>query len=188
MRPGTTLVYEGTRDGRPQRDEVVVTGEARTIMGVRCVVLRDTVTSNGALVEKTTDWYAQSTDGDVWYFGEATAEYANGNVTSTKGSWEAGVDAAQPGIVMKSHPKPGDSYRQEYRPGVAEDMARVLRIHQSANVPAGRFSDTVVTNDTDPLNPDKSDHKSYAPGVGLVHAERVRTGHHEQISLVERRG
>ncbi|MEH0502201.1 hypothetical protein [Streptomyces scabiei] len=188
LRAGTTLVYEGTRDGRPQRDEVVITKETRVIMGVRCTVVRDTVTSNGALVEKTTDWYAQSAVGDVWYFGEATGEYTNGNLTSTKGSWEAGVDTAQPGVVMKAHPRPGDSYRQEYRPGEAEDMAKVLRTTATVKVPVGRFADVVVTDDTDPLNPDKADHKSYAPGVGLVRADRVRSGHHEHIALVERRG
>ncbi|MDX2543351.1 hypothetical protein ACOT81_43325 [Streptomyces sp. WI04-05B] len=185
---GTTLVYEGTRDGRPQRDEVVITKETRVIMGVRCTVVRDTVTSNGALVEKTTDWYAQSAAGDVWYFGEATGEYTNGNLTSTKGSWEAGVDTAQPGVVMKAYPRPGDSYRQEYRPGEAEDMAKVLRTTATVKVPVGRFTNVVVTDDTDPLNPDKADHKSYAPGVGLVLADRVRSGHHEHIALVERRG
>ncbi|MFD5632672.1 hypothetical protein ACFWJM_00780 [Streptomyces sp. NPDC127077] len=188
LRADATLVYEGTRDGRPQRDEVVVTKETRVIMGVRCTVVRDTVTSNGALVEKTTDWYAQSAAGDVWYFGEATGEYANGNLTSTKGSWEAGVDAAQPGVVMKAHPKPGDSYRQEYRPGEAEDMAKVLRTTATVNVKVGRFTNVVVTDDTDPLNPDKADHKFYAPGVGLVQADRVRSGHHEHIALVERHG
>ncbi|WP_055530743.1 hypothetical protein [Streptomyces graminilatus] len=188
LRAGTTLVYEGTRDGRPQRDEVIVTKETRVILGVRCTVVRDTVTSNGALVEKTTDWYAQSAAGDVWYFGEATGEYTNGNLTSTKGSWEAGVDTAQPGIVMKAHPEPGNSYRQEYRPGEAEDMAKVLRTTATVNVKVGRFSNVVVTDDTDPLNPDKADHKFYARDVGLVQADRVRSGHHEHIALVERHG
>ncbi|MCZ4102960.1 hypothetical protein C8250_039035 [Streptomyces sp. So13.3] len=184
LRPNTTDVYQGTRDGQPQRDEVVISSEIRTIMGVRCQVVRDTVTSNGALVEKTTDWYAQSSTGDVWYFGEATAEYVNGQISSTHGTWEAGVDSAQPGIIMKAHPKPGDSYRQEYRPGQAEDTAKVLQTTATVKVPVGTFHNVVVTNDTDPLNPDKSDHKSYASGVGMIHSERVRSGHHEVIDLV----
>jgi hypothetical protein len=185
LKPGTTHVLEGTRDGAPQRAELIVTSETKVIMGVTCVVVRDTVTSNGALVEKTTDWYAQASNGDVWYFGEATAEYTNGAVSNTHGSWEAGVDGAQPGVVMKAAPKIGDSYRQEYRPGQAEDMAKVLRIDLSTQVPAGSFKDVVVTEDTDPLNPDKIDEKRYAPGAGMIFAHRVRTGHTEEVSLVK---
>jgi hypothetical protein len=43
-------------------------------------------------------------------FGEDTAEYENGTVSSTKGSWEAGVDGAQPGIVMLAQPTVGERY------------------------------------------------------------------------------
>jgi hypothetical protein len=184
LEPGKTRVYDGTRDGQPQHTEMAVTKETRTIMGVKCVVVRDVVTSNGALVEKTTDWYAQHQNGDVWYFGESTAEYTNGKVSSTHGTWEAGVDGAQPGIIMLATSKPGDHYKQEYRPGEAEDQATVLRIDPSVKVPGGTFSKIVITEDRDPLNPDKVDLKKYAPGIGLVYSERVRTGHHEVISYV----
>jgi hypothetical protein len=184
LKPGTTFVLEGTRDGQPQRAEVVVTSETKVIMGVTTVVVRDTVTSNGALVEKTTDWYAQASNGDVWYFGEDTKEYTNGTVSSTHGTWEAGLDGAQPGIIMKATPKVGDSYRQEYRPGEAEDMAKVIGLEPSVQVPAGTFREVVVTEDTDPLNPDKVDQKKYGPGAGLVYTKRVRTGHSEEASLV----
>jgi hypothetical protein len=185
LKPGTTYVLEGVRDDAPMRAEVVVTSETKTILGVRCVVVRDTVTSNGALVEGTTDWYAQKANGDVWYFGEDTKEYENGLVSSTHGSWEAGVDNAQAGIIMKADPQVGDTYRQEYRPGEAEDMAEVLRFDPSIDVPAGTFRQILVTEDTDPLNPDKIDTKYFAPNVGLVYTKRVRTGHHEELSLVE---
>jgi hypothetical protein len=185
LKSGTTLVFEGLRDGQPQRTEMAITSETKMIMGVKCVVIRDTNTSNGALVEKTTDWYAQTDNGDVWYFGEATAEYTNGSVSSTKGSWEAGVDGAQPGIIMEANPKPGDRYHQEYRPGVAEDIATVSRIEPSLQVPGGTFQNVVVTEDRNPLDPDKLDTKKYAAGVGLVHTVRDRTGHHEEAAYIK---
>jgi hypothetical protein len=185
LKAGTTLVFEGLRDGQPQRTEMAITNETKVVMGVKCLVIRDSNTSNGALVEKTTDWYAQADNGDVWYFGEATAEYTNGAVSSTKGSWEAGVDGAQPGIIMKADPKPGDRYRQEYRPGVAEDMATVSRIEPSVQVTGGTFQNAVVTEDRNPLDPDKLDTKKYAAGVGLVHTVRERTGHHEEAAYVK---
>jgi hypothetical protein len=42
---------------------------------------------------------AQDADGAIWYFGEESSEYENGEVVSTEGSWEAGVDGAMPGII-----------------------------------------------------------------------------------------
>ncbi len=158
-----------------------MTTETKVIQGVTCVIVRDTVTSNGALVELTVDWYAQAANGDVWYFGEDTKEYTNGAVSSTHGSWEAGVDNAQPGVVMEANPKVGDFYHQEFRPGEAEDMAKVLQLDATKQVPGGSFTNVLVTEDSDPLNPDKTDEKSYASGVGLVYSKRIRTGHNEEM-------
>ena len=148
-------------------------------MGVRCVVVQDVVTQHQSLVEKTTDWYAQDKAGNVWYFGEDTAEYQNGVVTSTSGTWEAGVDMAQPGIVMPARPKVGATYRQEYRPGVALDMATILSVNSTAKVPAGTFHHVVETLDKNPLDPSKIEHKWYAAGAGFVKAVLHGGGHVE---------
>lgn len=187
LTPGTTVISAGTRDGLPMRHELITTSETKEILGVTCVVLRDTVTSNGALVEQTTDWYAQHSNGDVWYFGEATAEFQDGYVVDTHGSWEAGVDGAQPGIIMKADPQPGDVYHQEFRPGEAEDMGEVLRFDPTITIPAGTFENILVTEDTDPLNPDRIDEKYFAPGIGVVYSHRVRSGHEEETFWVETR-
>ncbi|MDP9343412.1 MAG: hypothetical protein M3Q23_15230 [Actinomycetota bacterium] len=179
--PGTTAVYTGTRDGIPLRIEVTVTTDTKTIMGVQCIVVRDIVT--GALEERTTDWYAQDTAGNVWYFGEDTKELKNGAVTSTAGSWEAGIDGALPGIVMPAHPTPDGPYREEYRPGVAEDVAKVLRADASVKTPAGAYHNVVVTENTDQLDVAKLEHKFYASGVGIVALNGVVNGHHEVVQL-----
>jgi hypothetical protein len=152
-------------------------------MGVGCVVVSDIVTSNNTLVEKTTDWYAQDDRGNVWYFGEDSEEYTNGVVTSTQGTWEAGVDGAQPGIVMQAHPRVGMAYRQESRPGVAEDRAKILRLGAARRVPLGSYDHVLLTYDTDPLNPDKIERKWYARGVGMIAAVRQGSAHHESIAL-----
>jgi hypothetical protein len=184
LSPGTTYVYEGTKDGTPQRNEVTVTRDTKTIVGVRCVVVHDVVTEEGNLVEETFDWYAQDSGGNVWYFGEDSKEYEGGKVTSTAGSWEAGVDGAQPGIVMEASPKVGDTYRQEYYAGEAEDMATVLNVNDSTTVPAGSYQQVVVTEDFTPLEPDTVEHKYFAPGVGFVMGSMVKGGS-EEIQLVE---
>ncbi|NIN71023.1 MAG: hypothetical protein GTO46_03615 [Gemmatimonadetes bacterium] len=164
--PGTTFVYE-TPDGG-ERVEVIVTEETKTIMGVTCMVVMSHEFEDGELVEETADWYAQDMDGNVWYFGEDTKEYEDGEVVSTAGSWEAGVDGAQPGIIMKGAPAVGQSYRQEYYAGRAEDMGEVLALQESVTVPYGSFENLLKTKEWTPLEPGDEEHGYYAPGVGLV--------------------
>ncbi len=185
LKPGTTYLYKGTRDGVPTSTRYAVLKQTKTVMGVRCLVISDIVTQNHSLVEKTTDWYAQDSKGNVWYFGENTAEYANGVVTNTDGTWEAGVDHALPGIVMEVNSRTGDHYRQEYRPGIAEDTATVLQTNASIKLPSGTYRHVVVTRDINPLDPTKHERKWFAPGVGFVHADLHQGGHHEVSSLVK---
>ena len=100
MQPGSTWVY---REG-DQRVEVTVTDRTRTVMGVETRVVHDLVTENGVPVEDTFDWYAQDADGNIWYFGEDTTEFKDGKPVGHEGAWEAGVDGAQPGIVLPAEP------------------------------------------------------------------------------------
>ena len=174
--PGNNWVYESTSGGEVERIEVVVTEEQRSVMGVSTTVVRDTVTVDGELVEDTYDWYAQDNEGNVWYFGEDTAEYEDGEIVSTAGAWEAGVDGAQPGIAMEADPTVGDSYRQEYYPGEAEDMAEVVRSDVSEEVVFGAFDDLIVIEEWTPLEPDVVEEKSYASGVGVVLETTVQGG------------
>ncbi len=188
LKPGTKWVYTGMKNGAPERVEVVVTNQTKTVLGVKCVVLSDIVTVNSTLAEKTTDWYAQDDKGDVWYFGEDTKEYVNGVVTSTQGTWEAGVDNAKAGVVMFAKPKPGGFYRQEYRPGIAEDKAKILTLTGTQKIPAGSFRNVVETRDIDPLNPDKVENKWYARGFGVIHVLRIKGKNQtEETKLVSKR-
>jgi hypothetical protein len=186
--PGSRRVYDGSKDGTPQHVEVTVERSTRTIMGVRCAVVSDVVTSNGSLVEKTTDWFAQDRAGNVWYFGEDSKDYTNGVVTSTHGTWEAGVDGAQPGIIMLGTPTKGRAYHQEYLPGVAVDQARVLRTDDVVRLAGHTYRNVVLTEDTDPLNPDLIQHKWYAPGLGQVKVVRSGSSHHEDLHLSSAHG
>jgi hypothetical protein len=162
--PGTTFLYEGNTE----RDVMAVTSDTKKIMGVKCIVVDDRGYDGSKLIEKTFDWFTQDKKGNVWYFGEDTKELKNGQVTSTKGSWEAGVDGAKPGIVMQADPKVGESYRQEYYKGEAEDMAKVLSLNESVTVPYGSFDRVLKTKEWSPLEPSYVEHKYYAPGVGQV--------------------
>jgi len=173
LAPGSVFLYEGPSGGQPEVNKMVVTHETKSILGVACVVVADSVRVNGELVEATLDWYAQDKNGNVWYFGEDSKEYENGVVVSTAGSWEAGVDGADPGYVMLAHPDVGHSYRQEYLWGEAEDMAQVLSLGESITVPYGSFQDCLETMEWTPLEPGVSEHKYYAAGVGMLSAQSV---------------
>ena len=81
----------------------------------------------------------RTSSGRVWYLGEATKEYENGQVVSTEGSWEAGVDGAKAGIIMFTHPEVGDPYRQEFYAGHAEDQAKFLTLNTRVATQAGRL-------------------------------------------------
>jgi hypothetical protein len=152
-----------------QRVEVTVTDRTKLIAnGVVARVVRDEVTRKGVPVEITDDYYAQDSKGTVWYLGEATTEYEHGKPVSMEGSFEAGVDGAQAGIVMPAHPKVGMRYRQEFYKGHAEDRAKIVSLRERVKVPLKRYRNTLMTLDSNPLEPDVLEAKFYARGVGLV--------------------
>ena len=160
-------------DGSRQGVEVEVLDETKQILGITATVVHDQVTEDGNLVEDTMDWYAQDAQGNLWYLGEETAEYENGEIVSTEGSWEAGVDGAQPGIILPAEPTVGQAYRQEYYAGQAEDNAVILSVDDLVTVEAGDYADVILTRETTPLEPDVLEYKFYAPGVGVVQALSV---------------
>jgi hypothetical protein len=182
LAPGAVWEYVGRSGGTTEHNRVAVTDKQRTVMGVPVVVVRDTVRVDGKITEDTYDWFAQDKAGNVWYMGEDTKEYDEGKV-STKGSWEAGVGGALPGIVMPAHPEAGRAYRQEYLKGEAEDMAQITGVDQSLSVGSKAYSKVVATKEWTPLEPKVVETKMYAPGVGVV-AEGTLRGGDETSQLV----
>jgi len=183
--PGTTFTYKGTADGEPTTDVFAVTHDTKVVDGITTTVIKDDVFVRGVLEERTEDWYAQDRDGNVWYFGETTAELnRRGKVTSTAGSWEAGVDGARPGIFMPADPAIGLAYPQEQFLGEAEDWFVVLFEDMRAKVPAGTWTDTIVTGEWTPLEPGIVGEKWYAKGVGQVR-ENTISGGQETLELVK---
>ena len=168
--PGTRWTFRevGVDGSRPQVRVTVTSRTRRIADGVTARVVRDTVTEDGEVTEDTFDWYAQDDGGSVWYFGEDTAEFEDGAVTTREGSFEAGVDEALPGIIMPAHPEAGQSYRQELYAGHAEDNGAVLAEHQQVESPQGWYDDAVLTADTSAPEPRVLEYKLYAPDVGLV--------------------
>ena len=181
---GTTFIYEGETEGVPTRDVMTVTKVTKEILDVTTTVVHHLSYEDGVLIEDTFDWFAQDKDGNVWYFGEDTKELdENGNVISTEGSWEAGVNGAEPGIVMLADPKKGDRYQQESAPDVAEDMAQVVGFEDSLCVSYGCFENVLVTKEWSPFDKGVVENKYYAEGVGFIFGDMVKGGD-EQSELV----
>jgi hypothetical protein len=177
LRPGTTYLYRGVKDGKSSRDVFTVTTRTRAIEGVRCTVVRDRLYLGGQLHERTQDWYAQDESGNVWYFGEATTELGpNGAVRTTEGSWQAGVRGARAGIFMPAHPHRGQVGLQELSAGHAEDHFRVLSLAARVDTPAASSRTALLAREWTPLEPHVVDHKLYVRGIGNVLERTVRGG------------
>lgn len=170
MEPGTQRTFrEVDSDGSVVSVVITITSDTKRIAnGVEARVVRDTVRRDGEIIEDTFDWYAQDSKGSVWYLGEDTAEFENGKITTTKGSFEAGVDGALPGIAMPAKPEVGLAYRQEYYKGEAEDNGEVLSVKEMVDVKNGHFDRVLLTKDSITIDPEVLEYKFYAPGVGPV--------------------
>ena len=168
MAPGTTWIYRETDPSGANRRFVCTSRPARNILGIEAAVVHDVVKEGNQVIENTWDWYAQDACGNVWYLGENTKEYENGVVVSTEGSWEAGVDGAQPGVIVPADPAVGMTYRQEFFQGQAEDEAEILSVNEQAEVPSGHFDHVLLTKDFTSLDPKVLEYKLYAKGVGPV--------------------
>lgn len=167
---GATWMYEA--DGPDGLEEITVTVEADThdVWGVQARVVRDTARIAGEVIEDTWDWYAQDQDGNVWYMGEDTTEYEDGEPVSTAGSWTSGVDGALLGVIMLGEPQVGMAYRQEYLAGEAEDYAEVEALDQTVEAAGETYTGCLKTADRSAVE-DLDEHKYYCPGVGNVLVE-----------------
>jgi hypothetical protein len=188
MAPGSKWVSkEASAHGPGQRVVVVVKSRTKEIAGIAATVVHDTVSEDGDVVEDTFDWYAQDACGNVWYLGENTKEFEDGKVVSTEGSWETGVQDAQPGVIVPADPQIGVDYRQEYLAGEAEDAARTLSLDEQVTVPFGHFDDVMLVRETTPVEPKVLEYKFYALGVGPILSIGVSGGsdREELVSFTE---
>jgi len=186
LKPGTTFIYTGTKDGKPARDVVTPSASTKVIAGVECRVVVDKLYLSGRLAEDTLDYYAQDKDGNVWYFAEATRSIESNGSVDTSGSWMAGVNGAQPGVYMEADPQIGHEYRQEYYKGEAEDQYKVVSLTDHVTVPLGSYDGAQRTEETTTLEPAILDNKYYVRGVGQVREIQVKGPPPiEKLELVE---
>jgi hypothetical protein len=167
LRPGARWTYDNRTDAGVEHIVVEVTSQTQQILGVNCVAVHNNSSMDGTTLEESTDYFAQDSKGNVWYFGEETIEYKNGKPTQPTG-WKAGEKGAQPGIMMKAQPRVGDTYWQEYSPGDTEVKAKVLSLTEKVTVPTGSYENVLMIEENNPLESELVEHKYYASGIGLV--------------------
>ena len=182
--PGTILTYRQETPEGVETNTVEVTHDTKVILGVTTYVVHDQVFLEGALTEDTFDWMAPDKDGNVWYFGEDTKEL--GPPVSTVGSWEAGQNGAQAGILMLAHPKVGDTYDQENAPGVVADQGKVKDLSATVTVPYGTFTGCMKTQEWTPIEPGDRAFKVYAAGIGTVVEIPNKGGGNVELIAVQR--
>lgn len=168
---GATWTYHAETDEGLEVIDIVVLADTRDTWGASARVVRDTVFLADEMIEDTWDWYGQDSRGHVWYLGEDTTEYENGEPVCNCGAWESGVDGALPGIVMLAEPQVGDVYRQEFYEGEAEDYAEIVELDVTVEVPAGTFDGCMKTRDRSAIDPTLDEYKYYCPGIGNVLVE-----------------
>lgn len=188
LEPGTKFTFHGVGDNgkTPELNTVLVTHRTKRIMGIDATVVLDQVFAGGKPEERTFDWYAQDSAGNVWYLGEHSSNYEHGRWVLDDGSWTAGVGTGKAGIIMPAHPRPGDSYRQEYSPGHAEDQAKVLGSGGPQKTPYRAFGKTLAIREYSDIDK-QYERKYYARGVGVIVENAVtKSKEHSELVAIKR--
>jgi len=162
---GETVVEEFTR---------TVLFERRDIAGIDAVVVQDSSYEDGVLVEDTFDFYAQDTDGNVWYLGEDVTNYLydkKGNFlgTDSESAWRTGVNGALPGYAMPADLTLGFTYYQEFAPlDAALDIGTTFATDVTLDTIFGELTGVLQVLETSEAEKKARGFKYYAPGIGLV--------------------
>jgi hypothetical protein len=168
---GQQWVYFGVEQGDPIGLQITVLNQTETFkfgpVTVTTLVVEElewidanrnsVVDPDEELLEVSRNFYAQTEEGTVCYFGEAVDIYENGVIVSHEGAWRADAKRNRPGIFMPANPQVGMTFQQEFAPGVAMDEATIIKLAK----------DTITVRDFNPLD-ESSGTKEYQAGVGLV--------------------
>ncbi|MEZ5653378.1 MAG: hypothetical protein R3E87_22820 [Burkholderiaceae bacterium] len=168
---GRRLRLEGDDDGEAVVLEIDVLDRTKTVAGVHTQVVTETEFHDGEIYERTFNYFATAADGTLCYFGEDVTFYEDGEPVRTTGSWLANGQDNKPGIQMPAAPTLGQSFYQEFAPGVAEDRTSITATGLTQDWSGGRFDDVIELGDYNPLEGQTerdAEAKRYARGIGLV--------------------
>lgn len=169
LEPGFQLVLEGVEKKTEVRAVITVLNETEIVDGVETRVVEEFETEDGELAEISRNFFAICNEtNSVFYFGEDVDDYEDGEIVGHEGAWRAGIDGAEPGIIMPGTVLLGARYFNEIAPEVAMDRAEILCLNAVAETPAGIFERCLKTKESTTLERGEKDIKFYAPGIGIV--------------------
>ncbi len=171
---GTVWRLEGSDNGKAVVLLITALDSTEVVAGVTTRVIEERETLEGSLVEISYNFFAQTSDGTICYYGEDVDLYQAGVIVGHEGEWRAGIGGAQPGILIPAAPEKGQAFVQEIAPGVAQDRVQIVASGESTTVPLGTFTATIRYRETSPLEPGVRSTKVYAEGLGPIVDDEVR--------------
>lgn len=183
LNPGTLSLYEGqglnldTGETETETQEVLVTGETESILGIDSVVVQDKEYVDGVLTEDKLSYYAQDAGGNVWLLGEDKLDYEydeQGNVIDVddSDSWLAGEGQSLPGLIMDSTPEVNEGYYESFDIGEVEDQGEIVNLDAAID-DFGDYDNVLQVKEFSTLESDGFDFEYYAPGVGQIYTEEL---------------
>ena len=183
LEPNYQLVLAGGEGNEAAQVTITVLNETREVNGTETRVVEERETIGGELVEISRNFFTICEEtNSVFYFGEEVDDYENGAIISHEGAWLAGEGENRAGVIMPGTILFGARYYQEIAPNVAVDRAEIIDMGEVIQTPAGEFSDTLITRETNPLEPGEAELKYYAAGIGLIQEEDLML---QQYGFVE---
>jgi hypothetical protein len=183
LEPNYQLVLSGGDAGDVAQVMITVLNETRDVNGTETRVVEERETLGGELAEISRNFFAICEEtNSVFYFGEEVDDYENGILIAHEGAWLAGEGANKAGVIMPGTILLGARYYQEIAPDIALDRAEIIDMGEVIQTPSGDFTDTLITQETNPLEPDVAELKYYAAGIGLIQEEDLKL---ERYGFVE---
>jgi hypothetical protein len=183
LEPNYQLVLSGGDAGDVAQVMITVLNETRDVNGTETRVVEERETLGGELAEISRNFFAICEEtNSVFYFGEEVDDYENGILIAHEGAWLAGEGANKAGVIMPGTILLGARYYQEIAPDIALDRAEIIDMGEVIQTPSGDFTDTLITQETNSLEPDVAELKYYAAGIGLIQEEDLKL---ERYGFVE---
>jgi hypothetical protein len=183
LEPNYQLVLSGGDAGDVAQVMITVLNETRDVNGTETRVVEERETLGSELAEISRNFFAICEEtNSVFYFGEEVDDYENGILIAHEGAWLAGEGANKAGVIMPGTILLGARYYQEIAPDIALDRAEIIDMGEVIQTPSGDFTDTLITQETNPLEPDVAELKYYAAGIGLIQEEDLKL---ERYGFVE---
>lgn len=172
LEPGYQLTLEHKDGDETEQLVITVLNETEKVGNIETRVVEERETEDGEIKEVSRNYFAFCNETrSIFYFGEQTTKYKDGQPGIANDSWRADGADCRPGLAMPGLVLLGSRYYQEWDPKAAMDRAEIVALDVTLATPAGRFEHCLKVQESNPLEGDEEEYKLYAPGIGLIQDE-----------------